>query len=345
MNSTSQPLVSVVTPLYNNAEYLGQCIESVLAQTYEEWDYTIVNNCSTDGSGEVASSYAARDSRIRVVSNDVFLRAIANHNVALRQSSPFSKYCKVVFADDWIFPQCIEQMVAVAEEHPSVGIVGAYGLEGPQVMWTGLPYPSTVVSGREVCRWLFLEGLYVFGTATSLLYRADLVRSHDPFYDEGNLHADMETCVALLKTCDFGFVHQVLTFSRLREESLRTVSAQLNTYSTGGLINLVRHGLDFLTEDEFELCVSRKLDEYYGNLAGGLVRGCNKVFWEYHKKKLTEAGVGFSRLRLARVVLAKLVDAALNPKHGVDKVLQVASEALARRSSTQVRNSPTKRRQ
>ena len=50
MTSRTLPLVSIITPLYNNAEHLSECIESVLAQTYPHWDYTIVNNCSTDGS-------------------------------------------------------------------------------------------------------------------------------------------------------------------------------------------------------------------------------------------------------------------------------------------------------
>jgi hypothetical protein len=62
----------------------------------------------------------------------------------------------------------------------------------------------------ELCRRLLLDELYVFGTATSLLYRSDLVRGRDPFYNEGNLHADMEVCLELLKACDFGFVHQFL---------------------------------------------------------------------------------------------------------------------------------------
>src|ERR1044071_7298806 len=117
MTSMSQPLVSVVTPVYNNAAHFEECIESVLAQTYRNWEYTIVDNCSTDGSGEIARRYAARDSRIRVVRNDQFLRVMANHNRALRAISPDSKYCKMVFADDWIFPECLERMVAVAEQH------------------------------------------------------------------------------------------------------------------------------------------------------------------------------------------------------------------------------------
>src|ERR1700691_5462259 len=115
MNRTgTEPLVSIVTPVYNEASYLGECIESVLAQTYQNWNYTIVDNCSTDGTLEVALRYAERDRRIRVHRNSQLLSVIPNHNTALRQISPDCKYCKFVFGDDWIFPGCVEQMVAVA---------------------------------------------------------------------------------------------------------------------------------------------------------------------------------------------------------------------------------------
>ena len=100
---------------------------------------------------EVARRYAAKDLRIRIHENQHFLSVIPNHNVALRQISPKSKYCKVVLGDDWIFPECLERMVAIGEEHPSVGLVGAYVLEGQRVGLTGLPYPSSVLfaAGRS----------------------------------------------------------------------------------------------------------------------------------------------------------------------------------------------------
>src|SRR6266404_5992434 len=139
----NQPLVSVVTPVYNGQEFLADCIESVLGQTYENWEYTIVNNCSTDRTLEIARSYAARDSRIHVHENQDFLPIIQNHNHAIRQISPYSKYCKVVLADDWISPDCIMKMVALAEKNPCVGLVGAYGLlgDGIHVIWRGIPFP------------------------------------------------------------------------------------------------------------------------------------------------------------------------------------------------------------
>ena len=326
MNTTSQPLVSVVTPVYNEAEYLAECIESVLAQTYQNWDYTIVDNCSTDGSGEIARRYAAKDRRIQVRENPQFLPVTPNFNVALRQISPTSKYCKFVLGDDWIFPECLERMVAVAEEHPSVGIVSAYAIEGQRVGLIGLPYPSKLVCGREVCRKYLLEKLYVFGSENCVLYRADLVRSHDPFYNEANIHSDTEACFELLKTCDFGFVHQVLTFTRVRPGSLYATATVMQTHWASTLHFLITYGPGCLTHDELETCLDRHLSEYYKFLGQSLILRRGKRFWDYHKRQLTEAGVGLSWARLARGMLAAVWEAALNPQNTIERLLKRKGE-------------------
>ena len=326
MGSKSSPLVSIVTPVYNNAEHIDQCIESVLAQSYQNWDYAIVDNCSTDGSGEIARRYAATDPRIRVHDNAEFLRVVTNHNNALRQISPESKYCKMVFADDLIFPRCIEEMVGVAEEHPSVGIVGAYGLDGSNVLWVGLPYPSTVIPGHEVCRRLFLDGLYVFGTATSLLYRSDLVRDRDPFYREDNINADCETCVDLLKVCDFGFVSQILTFTRARKHSLSAMSAKINTFGVGRLQYTMMHGRHFLTDKEFDRCLRRELDRHYMYLGGSFLRGRDNGFWRFHKKMLEDVGLGFSPARLAKGIVGAVYLAGLHPQRTLKRLLGSKSD-------------------
>ena len=82
--------VSVVTPFYNTAAYLAECIESVLAQSYSEFEYILMDNCSTDGSSEIAATYAYRDPRIRLIRCSQFLPQLPNYNRAQRFPTPAS---------------------------------------------------------------------------------------------------------------------------------------------------------------------------------------------------------------------------------------------------------------
>lgn len=303
MNAEAQPLVSVITPVYNTEKYLAECIESVLAQSYQNWEYVIVNNCSTDRSLEIARQYAAQDPRIRIHDNQEFLGALQNWNHAMRQISPESKYCKVVHADDWLFPECLAQMVALAEANPSVGIVGSYRLDETEVNLDGLPYPSTVVPGRELCRWSFLKSAYIFGSPSSLLLRSDLVRGRDPFYNESNRHADKEICYDLLQQTDFGFVHQVLTFTRRHNEAATMLTRKFSTFKLSTLYILLKYGPIYLSDQEFKQKLARRLDRYYHFLAKSAFEMREKEFWEYHKSELEELGLPLSRLRLFKAML------------------------------------------
>ena len=310
-NAEQQPLVSVVTPVYNGEKFLSECIESVLSQTYSNWDYTIVNNCSEDRTLEIAQRYADKDPRIRIVNNSRFLRILANHNVAMRSISPSSKYCKMVFADDWIFPECLEKMVALAEQHPSVGIVGSYRLQGDQVNLTGLPYGRCVVSGREICRATLLRKLFVFGTPSSLLIKSDLIRNRDPFYDESNLHSDTEVCYELLKDWDFGFVHQVLTFTRNQDDSMTSFSRSRGTFFAGFLGYLVKYGPYYLEPDELDSALQSHLTIYYRFLGRSVFQRKPKDYWKFHVLKLKELGFPLNRLRVGWETVRRAIDVAL----------------------------------
>ncbi len=326
MTPDRKPLVSVVTPVHNGERYLRECIESVLSQTYTNWDYTIVNNCSTDGTLRIAEEYAARNSRIRIHNNETFVRVIASHNIAFRQISPQSEYCKVVAADDWLFPECLEKMVDLAAKHPSVAIVGAYGLYGQPgvgVAWVGLPYPSAVVpGGREACRLRLLEGQYVFGTPTSVLYRSDIVRSRHAFYNESNFHADSEACFEFLGNRDFGFVHQILTFRRMQEGSLTSLSKRLNTYLPGVLYELVNYGSKYLSDDELKSRTKEHLGDYYRYLGKQIYTWPGREFLSFHRGKLAEVGYPLSVWGLTFAAISYALDLLLNPKATAEAVVR-----------------------
>lgn len=301
------PLVSIVTPFYNTHKYLAECIESVVHQTYENWEYLLVDNCSTDGSSAIAADYASRfPGKIRCLRTESFLSQLQNYNFALAQISPGSKYCKMVQADDWLFPDCVRSMVEVAEGHPAVGIVSAYELEGDEVRLDGLPYPSSEMSGREICRLYFLKYKYLFGSPTSLLMRADLVRSRQPFYEERySPFEDGHVCFNLLKNSNFGFVHQVLTYTRRQPGS---IISPLQSAELEYLIQLVLvavQGRKYLNEEEYTRCVARAERRYFVRLAriscAWRKQGRKDAyFWEFHKKALKSGGYTLKRMTLVK---------------------------------------------
>ena len=334
MKADPQPLVSVLTPVYNGERYLPECIESVLAQTYQNWEYCIVNNCSTDRTLEIAQTYAERDRRIRIYNNTEFVGCDQNGNVAFRQISLNSQYCKVVHADDWLFPECVMKMVELAETHPTVAIVGAYGLRNDHVSWDGLPYTSTVIPGREICRNTLLGGPYVFGSPTSLLIRSDEVRKRPTFYNEANPECDIETCFDILRGSDFGFVHQVLTFTRQHAAAESTFNNRFGTSYLGNLEILTKYGRTYLNDEEYERYSSLCWEKYYAFLGSVRVFGKKeKEFWEFHRNVLSRLGYPLRMGKVSKAALGEVLDLALNPLKTSKRIARKLSHFLENTTS------------
>lgn len=314
MADRSEPLVSVVTPFYNTAEYLPECVESVIEQSYGNWEYILVDNCSDDGSAEIAEEFAAEDSRIRVVHNNEFLDQIENYNRALSLISDESVYTKVVEADNWIYPRCLSRMVGVAEEHPRVALVSAYCTTEDSLRFLDLPLDVNVMDGREAARMHFLEDAYLFGAPTTVLMRSELVRDRTPFYDETTwLVKDLDACYEILREWDFGFVHQVLTFVRTRNESIQSGRESYYAMALDRLAVLLRHGPDFLDPGEYREAYRRTEKVYYSRLAWGAITGRRGGFWDYHRSGLSEIGKELSYPKLAGHVLREFLYLAVNP--------------------------------
>jgi glycosyltransferase involved in cell wall biosynthesis len=317
-----EPFVSVLTPVYNGEDYLIECIESVLAQTYKNFEYIIVNNCSKDRSLKIAMEYAKKDSRIQVRTNKTFVGVIENHNIAFSLMSPKAKYCKVVSADDTVFPDCIGRMIELAESHPSAGLVGTYQQSGKIVKWQGFPFPNSVIPGRELCRQIFFsrDPSFGFGTPTSLLYRADLVRKAGQFYPNASPHADTSACFQALKDSDFGFIYQVLCFERTHEMTQSSASALLNRYASAYLNDIIEYGPIFLSKDEYNQRLEEQLVYYHEFLAGSVLKSRGKEFWDYHRNRLKELGYPLRTHRVLKAGLRKVLREILNPQQALRKL-------------------------
>jgi glycosyltransferase involved in cell wall biosynthesis len=316
-----RPLVSVVSPVYNTAPYLSQCIESVLAQTWKNWEYTILDNCSSDGSHEIAERFARKDHRIRVVAADRFRNQAANFNYALTLIAPDSSYTKMVLSDDWLSSDCLEEMVQVGEEHPAVGVIGGFMIWATQVVCQGLPYPSRQVSGRDICRHGLLGGSPIFGTPTSLMFRSKVVRDSHPFFDEDSLSIDTDVCYRILRTWDFGFIHKILSFSRTDNESITSGIIGYDPYHLHALLLLKQYGPEFLSPSELEWCWKRTTHEYFQFLGESVLRGREPAFWAYHARGLALLGYRLDGWRRGRWAMTAFLDLAGNPKRTIERLI------------------------
>jgi glycosyltransferase involved in cell wall biosynthesis len=112
------PLVSVCVPTYNYGRFLLDCIESVLDQTLSDWELVITDDASTDSTEEIVNSYAAVYPRIRYLRNAQRLGMSANLKRATESAR--GRYLKMLCADDWIAPRCLEVLCGLMEQYPGV---------------------------------------------------------------------------------------------------------------------------------------------------------------------------------------------------------------------------------
>ena len=122
MDVGGSPLVSVIMPVYNAEPYLHEAVESILAQTLIDFEFIILNDGSSDGSHEIVSEYARRDSRIiyHRFEKNRGLVDILNYGLSLARGEFIGR----MDADDISLPKRLENQIAFLEKHPEVGVLG-----------------------------------------------------------------------------------------------------------------------------------------------------------------------------------------------------------------------------
>jgi glycosyltransferase EpsE len=123
MNNVNEPLVSVIMGVYNSEKTLSECIESVIAQTYENWEFIICDDGSVDKSYEIVKKYAEIEPRIKPIKNksNKGLPYTLNHCI----SNSAGKYFVRQDADDIMFDQRIEKQIAFMEQNQKYAVVGS----------------------------------------------------------------------------------------------------------------------------------------------------------------------------------------------------------------------------
>ena len=212
-----QPLVSIISPTYNHEKFIASCIESVLDQTYSNWEMIIIDDGSTDGTFAIATDYAGKDSRIKSFTqeNKGIFRLGESYNYALSQCQ--GKYIAILECDDVWFPEKLSIQIEVLERRPECILSwGKAHLSSIDLSHNYFLAPSNINNinffyNKPVG--IFLEK-YIFYTllpALTIVIRKEALLEIGGFVQGFDLPlVDIPTTIELLMKGEFAYIDQPL---------------------------------------------------------------------------------------------------------------------------------------
>lgn len=237
------PKVSIVLPCYNGAALLGEAINSCLNQTFKDWELIIINDCSTDNTLEVANSFAEKDKRIKVFTNEKNSKLPASLNNGFRRA--IGEYWTWTSDDNLLHPTMLEEMVNYLDEHDEVGFVAAdedfIDMEG-NVIGTHILPDDLDIRLPLNC--------YI---GAAFMYRSDVARKAGEYREDLFLVEDFEYFLRLLDYCRLERIPKILYSYRDNPGSL-TATRQKEIAE-----RLVRFRLMYLEKAEKRLAEYPKL--------------------------------------------------------------------------------------
>lgn len=223
-------LISVIVPVYKVEQYLSKCVGSILNQTYPNLEVILVDDGSPDGSGAICDSFAARDSRVRVIhKRNGGLSDARNAGIDMASGDYFA----FVDSDDWVEPDAYETMLALAQKYDAkIVCAGRYdedSASGAQTL--GLcPEKEELISGKEAVRRI-LRWEHMDSSACDKLYARELYA--DIRYPVGRVVEDVATTYRLvLLAGNMAMLPKPVYHYCHREQSITTASVSEKTFHT-----------------------------------------------------------------------------------------------------------------
>ena len=168
-----QPEISIIVPVYNMERYMRQCVDSILAQTFENWECLLIDDGSTDKSALICDEYAEKDDRIRVVhKKNGGLSSARNVGVSVAHADLIG----FVDSDDWIdvdMYKCLYQ--SMKENDSDIAVCGIYFDTSKKEISKPVLVEQDVLEGKNAL-WLILEDKYIPSYAWNKLYKKSLLK-------------------------------------------------------------------------------------------------------------------------------------------------------------------------
>jgi len=233
------PTVSVIVPNYNHARFLRKRIDSVLQQTFQDFELILLDDCSTDDSRSILSSYAS-DPRVRIEFNEVNSGSTFkqwNKGVRLARG----KYVWIAESDDYADERLLERLVSVLDAEPQVvyaycrswrvsaadqmdGFVDRYLADLDPVRWTA----DYRADGHEECRNYFVRANSV-PNASAVVFRKALYKSVGSADENLHLCGDWKLWASMALTGKVAYLAEPLNYFRFHDATVRNESAYMST--------------------------------------------------------------------------------------------------------------------
>lgn len=289
------PEISVIVPVYKVEPYLRQCINSILCQSYTDFELILVDDGSPDNCGAICEEYAAKDSRIRVIHRENGgLSAARNSGLEIASG----EYFFFVDSDDLIAPDILERMMqTMLRENVSLVLCRRHDFpedqEPPLLPGTNQPEDVLVMTGRELCIQRFNPDNRILITAWGKLFHRSLWDGH--VFPVGKIHEDQFVIPIIMYQADLVAVLSAeLYHYRLRKGSITSSFSRSHFDNIEGMDVVLRYYIDQNDRELTKLLKKHRektLAQYtilarqngIDNIPATCRMSCAKAFWVFRQ--------------------------------------------------------------
>ena len=172
-------MVSIIVPIYNVESYLDECIHSIVKQTYTDWECILVNDGSTDKSGEICDTWAKKDQRLNVIhQTNQGVSSARNKGIQYAKG----EYITFIDSDDWIEDDYIETLTKEIAKNSSELIVSGVIMNfknGDTAIYTPEHYLSFDLNEENIRHFIELNEKYLLYSPYANLYHNKIIKGHD----------------------------------------------------------------------------------------------------------------------------------------------------------------------
>lgn len=277
--------VSICIPSYNHGAFIGEAIQSVLDQTYQDLEIIVVDDCSTDNSKEVVKSF--KDPRIKFFRNEKNLGMVPNTNKALRLAK--GEFIGVLNSDDYCGSKMIETALKMFDENPEIGftyssyvVVNENGEIITKVKSCGC---NKVFKSKEGFKKLAFGSI---AAPSGVMVRRKCYEDVGPFDEEFPYCHDWNMCLRLSLKYDFACLSDYLLYYRMH--SRNTSIALYNSFETAmqeyGMLKKLQKGIDSELLPFVKEGMRRAAKRALLNSVGGLSSGGRARAFEFFYRAL-----------------------------------------------------------